>query len=404
MLAPKNENQRFEQVEGEGGQNPPDLERLREAHRSRRLALLQKLEQEGSVNERLRERLEREPVITGYRGEGEREWPPATLSLACLFLPPRSEGIATGFPEAANIARFCLRKALQRSSFTPAERKEVMAQLSGDTDSNKDFVRFLATEPGSARGEDERQNAGITVVSAIVIGLSRAGEDRDAALYKQANAFCELLEEESREFFRTPTFASEKGEEGVSSSQHFEPGFGKFQNRLPQEGLIGFLEKQPLVSRHVPCPKATTLRALVESGYDITRVREFTLQAADGEQLTVVSKRLFPRKSASAEQEFDVSRYAWKFGIPTAQPVAELQIGEQRYFLWKKLETTQLRDDEESEYERQKHAIQKQLEDAGIHHLDMDQDRNFIATRNEDGELCVHIIDFERATAPAKEI
>jgi len=182
------------------------------------------------------------------------------------------------------------------------------------------------------------------------------------------------------------------------------PGFESFIKKLKEiskNDITSFIEKQKLVERTKemalglkPLENAK-IQSLIAYPYDITKIREFSLEDEKGNTIEIVSKRLEPIKSAFAENEFKISIELKKAGIPVPEPIAEIKDKGNTYFLWKKIKPIEnIPSIFSQEIKRQKNEIAEKLKEKGFIATDL-ADRNFVVTL-EYNKPKVYLVDFER--------
>lgn len=365
--------------------------------RALRLELLAK---HPGLSKRAQERLEAEPFLR----EGP-DWSAYDLSVLTMRLGYRHRRNSSGaylsseetrargqlgFPE-----RFAIRCALNEA--LPVNDLRTL-MLRGIRE-NRDFAGLLHRSfydvghpERRERLDADRHYLQVSAQTAIARSCRLLGLDA----MRLGQQFIESFSSHAARAFQAPVF--HRAVEGAPRSIEAEPQFRSFLRSLSREkNITAWIESQPDVSRSYGCSLVPN-RSIVNlefTAYDTSRVKEFTLSNARGSELQVVSKRLGPIKSATAELEFERSKELFTKGVPTPQPVAIIRDRGNTYFLWKKVESdSEIAINFPDETTEQRQDILKQIHSLGYVHLDV-AERNFLFTM-EDGKPKVWIIDLER--------
>lgn len=361
---------------------------------------LELLEKHPGLSKRAQERLEAEPFLR----EGP-DWSAHDLSVLTMRLgyrhrrnspgaylssePNRARG-QLGFPE-----RFAIRCALNEA--LPVNDLRTL-MLRGIRE-NRDFAGLLHRSFHNVIHPDrqERLDADLRYLevyarTAIARSCRLLGLDA-TQLGKQ---FIECFTTHAARSFQAPVF--HRSTEGAPTKIEAEPSFRSFLRSLSdQQNITAWIESQPDVSRSYGCslvPNQSIVH-LELTAYDTSRVKEFTLSNGRGSELQVVSKRLGPMKSATAELEFERSKELFAKAVPTPQPVGFIHDRGNTYFLWKRVDSdSEIPVNFPDDTTEQQQDILKQIQSLGYVHLDV-ADRNFLFTM-EEGKPKVWIIDLER--------
>lgn len=348
---------------------------------------------------RLRERLQREPVFRDEWLDGKpRPWTEDSrqLSMAALFGrlssdPQTRFGIKN---YAGSIGRLVLRDVGKEMNLSKKENAEILNRMRNDGYFNEKFwTAMLLRGPGYFR--DYAQE----IFGGIKHAFSEAGVPPDETLAK-ARAFVEIFRKRAGSLSKKPHFYFNRYDRRYGRALQPEVGFEDFFASLPRRNLTAFIERQANVERGAwRVSKAEKILQLRDQPYDASKVKEFVLTNSRGEKLGVVSKRLHPIKSGTAEKEFETSLILDALGIPTPTPVGVVKDRGNTYFFWEKLKAIKRFPSKfNAQVEKQKRDIKAKLVSYGIKHRDI-ADRNFVVTV-EKGKLKVWLIDLERFEIP----
>lgn len=361
---------------------------------------LKRLDDQPNHSERERARLEAEPLL-----RSNTTWSDYDLSILTMRLGyphrrgspgaylsqngQRSDG-QLGFPE-----RFAIRCALNEALPVNDLRTAMLQRVRKD----HDFASLLRHSfyLSSSPEHQERLKEGLQFCRTYATtAIWRPCQHLGLQPLNLAEAFIDRFILHAARSFNSPVFY--RSNTGAPTRIEAQPGFNDLLHTLSNEAHItAWIESQRNVHRSSDHSIVANRRIinLELTAYDTSRVKEFSLSNAHGQTLQVVSKRLGPMKSATAELEFECSKDLYARGVPTPQPVAVVHDHGNTYCLWKKIES----EDEipfnfPDQIAEQKQAIMQQLHCAGYEHLDV-AERNFLYSM-ENEKPKVWIIDFER--------
>ncbi len=357
-------------------------------------------------------RLEAEPLVR--QGPGWSDYDLSVLTMRLGYKHRRSSSGAylsamedrrrgkMGFPE-----RFALRCALLEALPRNELRTDMLRALRKEPDFPGLLARTFHAVAKPHRAESLKRDLGYCIdyaQSAICSTLARepgpsTAEQRFSIARNLAKALIDSFVSNAERFSKQPVFFRSQGDALRSISP--QPGFRKFFAELKREpNITAWIEGRPNVARHgsLSVQDNRAINDLELSPYDSSRVKEFTLTARSGETLEVVSKRLGPIKSHSAELEFERSKQLFAQGIPTPEPIAVISDQGNTYFLWRKVESDpEIAINFPDEVAEQKLALVQRIRSHGFEHQDLEE-RNLLYTMT-DGKPLVWVIDLERTRA-----
>ncbi|MCB0336477.1 MAG: hypothetical protein KDD62_09225, partial [Bdellovibrionales bacterium] len=344
-------------------------------------------------------RLEREPIIRNRDRDGNRLWAEADMSTLSLFMNWQGEKrdgakyLQRQHSPAVAMTRFAMHLAVERSEYSDRAKND-LTRLTEDSY----FFEKLTCLCVCRHWEPEREGMAKKmfehyfdmIIADIQMSLNFQGDTRASS--EDAKRLLQSIFRQYDAFEKYPSFVKE-GDGPVVV--HLERSFEPFRSALEAVLCPEFIEDQEFVARHALLPWIpSSNRSLASLGYDISKIRMFSIETEDGTK-TLVSKRLNPVKSIFAEFEYLVSKYAYDNGVACPPPVGLMSCGDMQYFLWEFVEPASVKKGEQFDIGLGKEFIEAQLEELGIEHLDLDE-RNLILSRVS-GSLKLFVCDFERA-------
>lgn len=148
--------------------------------------------------------------------------------------------------------------------------------------------------------------------------LTAAHAKRLELLMKQEPIFYENKEDAPRQILLDPEL-----------SDAMPPEF--FEN--PTQWLENLPNIRRGYEKHMGLPRGETIEELWGKTYDISKVKEFALDKADGSEIQVVSKRIDPKQT----EEVALARKAYEAGIPTPKVLGEVADRGNLYALFEKI-------------------------------------------------------------------
>ena len=378
-------------------------------------ALDQEKNREGRLSERLKARLEREPIVRTRTKSGQVfPWSRGEISLAGLYDAAFRSQSARPFlkpgrvleskPEPGThfglLPRMALRVALQGQGLDNALTAAILKELKHSQEFRSKFGIVLQGHPNPGVFTHART----LTEDYLMVVLCRNMPDTSAA-FAITKEITDRAVRLSKEWNGKPDFIKRTPQAAKIFLWGDVPE--KFFSPLLEcrSGITNFIEEQPNMLSLVPRnprkqgSQFQTLSQFEVLPYDFSKVKRFDLSDNEGNKLKVVSKRLAPINHSNAESEFVVSGILHGNGIATPEPLAMIQAQGNTYFLWEGKDfVSEVAGSARGELRRQQAEIL-----CGLHHLKIPAPHsivnNFRVTQEESGYK-VWLVDLDQLPLP----